>query len=275
MNREFNFKDVSFMIHVRVDIPARLENLTTIMDYYHHACDNVEFIIVNDDSIPDDRLRNLNETYTDSKFLFQKNDNIYHRTRAFNAASVNSTRPFIIAGDTDVIVHPKYILQSIDLMRKNDTVAAMHPYNGLFLHVSGDIKQEIIRRKDINFLLEYVPDKSNQVPNYEDGNILVAHTNSQGGCIIYNHDHWNSFNGYNPNFVGWGYEDDEIRCRVQKLGYDWNRIVDVDAIAWHLPHPNTVKEKHPYYNLNKEHLDFVSASSHNTLTEYIQTWKVE
>ena len=67
---KYNFKDISFLIHIRVDIPERLRNLELVMKYYHTHCDNVEFIIVNDDAIVEPKLKELNEKYPNSKFMF-------------------------------------------------------------------------------------------------------------------------------------------------------------------------------------------------------------
>ena len=105
---KYNLQDVSFIIHVRVDIPERLMNLETVMDFYHATCDNCEFIIVNDDKVPDKRLKKLHSKFGQtSKFLFLQNDDIYLRTLSFNKGFSESTRKAVIAGDTDVIIHPE------------------------------------------------------------------------------------------------------------------------------------------------------------------------
>ena len=113
-----DFKDISILIHVQIDVQDRIDNLTGVMDYYYNNCENVQFVIVNDDAEPDNRLKDLYAKYGDtSKFLFQKNADMYHRTKAFNQASTNTDRDFLIAGDTDVIVHPTHLLSCVEMMR--------------------------------------------------------------------------------------------------------------------------------------------------------------
>ena len=156
------------------------------MDYYYANCDNVEFVIVNDDVKPDSRLKHLHKKYGQtSKFLFQQNDSEYHRTRAFNEASKNTNREFLIAGDTDVIVHPEHIIECVTVMKGNDMVGGLYPYNGTFLHVKDKHKQTIKETNDIDFLTQFIPPKENQIPNYENDDILVAHINSRGGCNLF------------------------------------------------------------------------------------------
>ena len=59
-----DLSNICYMIHVRVDIPERLRNLEIVMEYYHQTCTDVQFVIVNDDKQPDQRLRRLYEKYT-------------------------------------------------------------------------------------------------------------------------------------------------------------------------------------------------------------------
>jgi len=82
-------------------------------------------------------------------------------------------------------------------------------------------------------------------------------------------------NGYNPNFKGWGYEDDEILSRFQKMKWDILRVFDKDAIAWHLPHENTIRDKHVYYDNNRKHSDFVCGDTKwADLEKYIWSWDI-
>lgn len=272
----YDFRDISILIHIRIDVDDRLDNLDIVMGYYHANCDNVEFIVVNDDDKPDKRLKSLHKKYgKTSKFLFQDNYGEYHRTRAFNQASKNTDRPFLIAGDTDVIVHPIHILECINVMKGNDKVGGLYPYNGLFLHVKDKHKQTIRETNDIEFLPALVPSKENLVPNYENDDILVAHTESRGGCNLFSHKIWNTIKGYNPNFIGWGAEDDEINHRMHVMGYMFERFNVDGAIAWHLPHHNTVRDNEPFYSRNVKLRDYVSTiKTKQKMKEYITSWSL-
>ena len=273
---QYDLRDISFLIHVRLDVDERLENLTAVMDYYHEHCINVEFVIVNDDTEPDKRLKSLHEKYGDtSRFLFQQNKDIYHRTRAFNVGSTSTDRPYIIAGDTDVIVHPKHILKSVQILKSDDKIAAVFPYNGLFIELNDKLKQQLIETRDTSSLYEFIPPADKHAPEYKDDNITIIHDKSKGGCIVYSHKHWNTFNGYNPNFIGWGLEDDEIAHRIYVLGYYVVRVDDKEAVAWHLSHPNTMRKDNPHFDNNEKLCNFVGGILDKpSMTAYIQSWKL-
>ena len=261
------------MIHVRVDIPERLRNLEIVMEYYHQTCTDVQFVIVNDDKQPDQRLRRLYEKYNDSLFLYIKNDSTYRRTLAFNKAFNSTNRPIVIAGDTDVIINPLYIKSAADIIMSGE-YNHIYPYNGLFCWIKEHIVTEFNKNYDIGLFEKYKPEKHKRIANYEDNNILVAHPCSRGGCIMYSSELYRDINGYNPNFRGWGYEDDEIAYRVEHLGGKTTRIIDDNAIAWHLPHPNTIRDLHPFYDNNKSISKHVRSLNVDNLKKYINTWAI-
>jgi hypothetical protein len=268
--------NLSILVHIRIDVQDRVDNLEIVMDYFHKNCTNVQFVIINDDKSPDNRLKKLHSKYGNtSKFLFQENSGEYHRTRALNEASKHTDREYLIAGDTDVIVHPDYIASSIQYCNENKNTGGIYPYNGLFIHVSEDHKKTIKKSKSIDFLNKCIPSKENQYPHYKNNDIYVAHTRSVGGCVMYKHDVWNKINGYNPNFVGWGAEDDEINYRMKMLGYDFPKLTDDKAIVWHLPHRSAVRESQPYYEHNLQLRQYVwSLKTKSQMEEYIKTWKL-
>tara|TARA_R100001480_G_scaffold138255_1_gene135334 strand:- start:66 stop:881 length:816 start_codon:yes stop_codon:yes gene_type:complete len=270
---KYDFKDISFLIHLRVDIPERLRNLKLVLDYYDSLCSNLEFIIVNDDNEPEPELEDLSKKYKFTKFLFLKNASIYKRTLSFNKAFKQTKRNIVIAGDTDVIIDPKFIIQGANKIINNEA-DHIFPYNGLFCNVKLPLVEKFKDSLDVNVFLDKKPQKQNRYNNYQDNFIHVASPESKGGCIMYSSELYKRINGYNPNFVGWGYEDDEIGYRIEKFKGITSRVYDDDAIAWHLPHPNTVRNEHPYYDTNHSICSYVGEQSLEILKEYIKTWEI-
>ena len=271
---KYDFKNIAFMIHVRVDIPERLRNLELVMDYYYNQCDNVQFIIINDCNQPDDQLRPLASKYGDTSiFSFLKNDGIYRRTLSFNRGFKQTNRPIVIAGDTDVIIHPSHIQEAENKITSGE-YDHMYPYNGLFCWAKEPLVEKFKENFDIKKFEAHKPAKKDRIPYFENDNILVAHPNSRGGCIMYSSELYKKINGYNPNFIGWGYEDDEINHRISLLGKQTGRVENDNAIAWHLPHPDTVRDKHPFYDNNNRLTTYVHSLNKDQVKEYIKTWKL-
>ena len=268
---KYDFSNISFLVHLRVDIPERFRNLQLVMRYYHTVADNVEFIIVNDDSKPYPGLKELKDEFKNSKFIHVKNDDIYMRPFSFNQAFKLTNRRVIIAGDTDVIVDSKFIDGGAKIILSG-SYNHVYPYNGLFCWVKKDLIDKFSQTMSLDIFEQHKPLPENLVPNYENENVLVAHTSSKGGCIMYSRDIFEVIGGYNPLFKGWGYEDDEINHRLMMLGGKTLRISDNNAIAWHLEHPNTVRDKHPYYDNNFKLLNYTRSLNKKQLINYIRTW---
>lgn len=268
-----DLSNIGLMIHFRRDVDDRFRNLEMVVKFYRENSDNLQIAILNDDKELDKDFKRLCKQY-DCKGLFMENHDVYWRTKAFNEMSKILDVDFLIAGDTDVIVDPKFILEAKEMLELIPNLGIVYPYSGMFIH----LKQPMFEKFTVDQSLVDLLNKSQTlkpIPYDQDENFLVAHPQSKGGMVMFYKDAFIYCNGYNPNFKGWGYEDDEILARFQKMGYEISRVVDKDAIAWHLPHENTIREKHPYYDNNRKHSDFVCGIADHQMDElrnYINSW---
>lgn len=264
-----DLNNIGLMIHFRRDVDDRFRNLEMVVKFYRENSDNLQIAILNDDKELDKDFKRLCKQY-DCKGLFMENPDVYWRTKAFNEMSKILDVEYLIAGDTDVIVDPKYILEATRLF--NEDTGIVYPYNGMFIH----LKQPMFEKFAVDQSLLDLVCKSQTlkpIPYDQDENFLVAHPQSKGGMVMFGKQAFVDCNGYNPNFKGWGYEDDEILARFLKVGFTVKRVENKDAIAWHLPHENTVREKHPYYDNNRRHSDYVCGDTNwEDLKRYIFSW---
>ena len=263
--------DIGMVIHFRKDVPDRLRNLETVLKFYKNT--GLEIVIVNDDAVPDGCLKSLHDNYG-CKILFLENTDVYHRTLCFNKGVKELKSSILIAGDTDVLVSIKYLQKAAEKLKQNANIGIIWPYNGMFVHIIDKMAESFFETLDISLMESKIKDLKPE-PYFTTEDFLVAHPQSKGGMVMFNKETFIKCNGYNPNFKGWGYEDDEILARFQKLGYQISRINDAEAIAWHLPHENTIREKHPYYENNRMHSDFVCGSNNlDELRDYINSWSI-
>ena len=268
-----DLNNIGLMIHFRRDVDDRFRNLEMVVKFYRENSDNLQIAILNDDKELDKDFKRLCKQY-DCKGLFMVNHDVYWRTKAFNEMSKILDVEYLIAGDTDVIVDPKFLLEAKQLFDENTGI--VYPYNGMFVHLKQPMFEKFVEDQSLVDLL----DKSQTlkpIPYDQDENFLVAHPQSKGGMVMFKRTAFHICNGYNPNFKGWGYEDDEILARFQKMGWSILRVGNKDAIAWHLPHENTVREKHPHYDNNRKHSDFVCGIKDHQMDDlrnYINSWKI-
>jgi len=270
---KYDFKELAFIIHLRVDVPERLRNLEVVLEYYNKTCKNLEFIIVNDDAKPESKLKYFYDKYKNIKVLFLKNNSYHNKSLSLNSAFKETSRKIIIAHDTDVIIDPKHILEGADniLNGKSDHV---YPYNGLFCTVKDNLVQKFKNSLDVNTFLSNKPTSKNLINCYENNYIFINSTESCGGCVMYSSDIYKKVNGYNPKFIGWGYEDDEMASRVKKFNAMTSRVSDKDAIAWHMPHPNSIRGNNPYIDQNHKLVTYTQSATLEELQKYIKEWKL-
>ena len=270
---KINLSNIGLMIHFRRDVDDRFRNLEMVVKFYRENSENLQIAILNDDKELDEDFKRLCKQY-DCKGLFMENHDVYWRTKAFNEMSKILDVDYLIAGDTDVIVDPKYLLQAKNQFQENERIGVIYPYNGMFIHLKQPMF-EIFREGQTLLDLLSKSQTLKPIPYDQDENFLVAHPHSKGGMVMFRKSAFIECNGYNPNFKGWGYEDDEVSTRFIKMNWIIGRVHDKEAIAWHLPHENTVREKHPYYHENHKHAEFVGhCMDDNLLKQYINSWTI-
>jgi len=271
---KIDLKGTSFIYSCRIDTKERAENFKIIYNFYKENCINFFNVFIEDSTTI--QLPNLINFDKFDTYIFKKNEEMYRRCEAFNTGLLLSTHSEIIGFcDIDVIISPDNILKTINYLNEHKECGLMYPYNGLFLCTSESIKKEFAKTLKYLTLEKYFP--SNTSINFFNGDILVGHNNSVGGCVFGRRDNIIKCKGYNSNFIGWGYEDNEFPNRVHKLGYDVTRINEKNAALWHLPHDglnSSPKAENPYYENNRQLSNFIDKAKKEDIIDYLKTWNL-
>jgi GT2 family glycosyltransferase len=288
----YNFKDISIIVHCRIDNEERGKNATLIYNFYKDVTVNSHFIFVEDDV--DDKLTKYVTLDNTDKHIITENSGNWHKTGCYNLGAKASSRKFLYFLDLDVIVHPKHICQAIST--DSDLVIG---YNGQALYLTYDAKRYFQEDPTYEKLESFIPRQwrfkgallNHNIKAVQDYNTsetgdplnryqycMAPNNKAVGGCVVTNRDTFFKYKGFNPNFIGWGYEDNELPTRVHKLGYNVTRINSPEALLFHLPHdpiggdPN--KSAHKDSNSNHAEMDKIDHFSKEDLVEYIKAWNV-
>jgi len=288
----YDFKDISIIIHCRIDNQERGKNSKLVYNFYKSNTINSEFIFVEDDSSSE--LLNYINLRKNDHYINTGNNDTWHKTVSYNIGAKKSERKYLYFLDLDVIVHPKYICKSLSL--KSDLVIG---YNGHALYLNYDAKRIFENDPSYERLLSFVPTEwlfegkllnhnilaiqnhktmqtRNPLNRYQ--YCMAPNNKAVGGCVIADRETFFKYKGFNPNFKGWGYEDNELPTRVHKLGYSVSRINSPNALLFHLPHDpiegDITKNSHKDNNSNHAEMDKVDQYSKNELKEYIKKWNV-
>ena len=268
-----DLQHLTMLFHVRIDTKERARNLKIITDYYKQHCVNYECIFIEDNitqDVPD--IIELQENYT---YIFKKNNAAWNKCASFNRGIALAKSEILAFHDLDAILNIDQIINTIEILKSDNTLGLVYPYNGNFLCVDTSLKDKFEKTLDIACLYEHFPKQV--YVNYSNSNVLVGAINSVGGCVLGRRDNVIKAGGYNPNFKGWGYEDNEFPNRVHKLGFGVTRLSGKQQVLWHLPHDGegaSPKADNPHYQENNKICQFIETQTKEKIQAYIEGWSV-
>ncbi len=256
--------DFSVIIPFKYDSPKRLENLVCVVRFFDKYFKNFELIIVELQAFLDAseiQIPFIHHVVNDPKISFSK-------ASLVNIGASISTKPYLIVCDTDVIIDPKAISFTAGQLRLGDDIPFIIPYNLISFNIKGKLREEVIETLDVG-KIHPIPMK--RIIDFRSPKIDLKNNKSLGLINLFEKKTFMKVGGFNEEFVSWGYEDNEIVVRYQKLGY---QIMNIKlCCAYHLAHPIT----YPYIEKeqmerNRKQLIKVSKMTKEELISYIATW---
>jgi predicted glycosyltransferase involved in capsule biosynthesis len=275
--------NTTICIFFRKDNGKRVQNLFTIIDYYAQAYNEIVDIIIYYEytTIADDEvLKDLTSKKNCKVILSHGNPNGWNKSIGYNQCALLARTPILCFNDVDVIVDIQQIITAENYLLENTGSGLIYPYDGRFLCVDAELKEKFIQTLKsggcipaLSQLQSFEP-ATNQI-NAKTQHVFVGHNNSPGGIVMAKKDNFIKFGGYNPNFLGWGYEDSEILSRARALSFTCGRIMS--GPCWHLDHTDnksSKKETQLFHEQNRLECAKVEAMSLEQLNQYIKTWKL-
>lgn len=263
---------VTFIIHLRKDNEERQKNADIVIPYYRQIAPGCKFVIVEDDV-------NKNFEYlakdNDVTYTLMYNEGQHNKCRGYNTGLHASESNVICFLDIDCIVSEENIKKSIDNVDKNKGFTI--GYNGVCVYYDYPAKVQI---KTIDGLYDFLAsfiDTSKLITEYKTENYHIANLHAVGGVLFGKRQTFIDIGGFNPNFKGWGYEDNEIIIRAKKLGIPSFYINTNKPYLLHLPHiSKELKNKentHASYNLNEQEYQKIISLNTEQILKYIESWK--
>ena len=206
-------------------------------------------IIIADDGSRED-TRELIDRYS-SKFA-QGLQHVWHADRGFRLAAIRNKaiaacqKDYIIQIDGDVILHPQFVKDHLDLSSPGRLV------QGSRVMLGKRISRKMLQGKKvkISILSPGIKRRENGIRSLALARYFaLRYTNrypryyARGANMAF----WKSdliqVNGYNEAFEGWGHEDSDLTLRLLTYGVQ-KAVLKFSAIVYHLYHPeNPSKEK--------------------------------
>lgn len=263
-------KDITFICHIRIDNEARLKNVKTIYKYYKQHLPNCRFVFIEDDA--ESKLLDLTFDAKDEYALVCNND-LVKKCAGYNHGAKYSDTDVLIFLDVDIIVDCNKLLECINEARDNGSLECLIGYNGCAFYMTQQGEKQFLNTLDVEDLHSKIKNL-HLVTNNANEFALLGNTKAVGGCLIMTKKSFNQINGFNPFFIGWGYEDNEIISRAHRLGLNVTKSNIVDHFLYHLPHCDISvnKAQHNHYKQNEAIVQFVESLNKEQLQRYIKQW---
>ncbi|UCS95061.1 hypothetical protein KZP23_08640 [Echinicola marina] len=213
---KINLKDLSFLIPVRIDHPDRLFNLEVIIAYLRKYFDTSIWIWEND---VNQKVPNWIKENTHYRFE-SSHEGVFRRTRINNKLIKACDTPLAVLYDTDVIILPKQLINSVEMIRQQEARFSL-PYDGRFVQVDRYHRKLFAKLLEPAILMESL--SAFAVDTYL----------SVGGCFIFDRAAYRKCGMENEGIAGWGHDDAE---RVKRLGKLGQRIYRPEGPLFHLWH---------------------------------------
>lgn len=210
--------DAAVIIPVYISNNDRLRNLKIVLQYlntiFEKECIFIHETIVGEQKVTPEMVDLC--TYTSETEI---NFTCFNKCKSFNTMIDKITTDTVFAHDVDVLLPVQSYHKTLRLLR-NGYADVVYPYDGRFYDVPDTIIESLTIdiKSPIDLKL-----------------CTLFNPASWGGCVAFKTDTLREGGRFNPNFKGWGYEDDEVRYRFSTLGY---RIVRVEPNSplMHLHH---------------------------------------
>jgi GT2 family glycosyltransferase len=273
---------ISFVVHYREDTEERRKNFKIIYNYYKAIYPNCEFVFVEDG--PEKTIEHI--VRGNDQYIFHKSDAIYNKCIGYNIGLENAINNIVCFLDIDCIVSIDSLSRSIETISNIDNSICIG-YNGVAIYAEYKLKKQITGTGSANGnipkLFEHLQstvDVSNIRNLYTTDLYTVGNVNAVGGCLIAKRNTFKDINGFNPNFKGWGYEDNEIISRAKILGKTVTSVTSTDSkyFLFHLPHEDsykvalTDKSNHKFYKHNEQLVQKVERFNKKQMETYIESW---
>jgi hypothetical protein len=263
-------KDITFICHIRIDNEARLKNVKTIYKYYKKHLHGCKFVFVEDD----EQANSLDITLdAGDEYVLIINQDTIKKCTGYNRGVRHANTDILIFLDVDVIIDCGKLLECINEAQCNSSPECLIGYNGCAFYMTQQGENQFLNTLDVEDLHSKIKDL-HLITNNANEFALLGNTKAVGGCLIMTKKSFNQINGFNPFFIGWGYEDNEIISRAHTLGLNVTKSNIANHYLYHLPHCDTSvnKAQHNHYKQNEAIVQFVESLNKEQLQRYIKQW---
>jgi predicted glycosyltransferase involved in capsule biosynthesis len=261
----------TFVIFYQKDHDDRERNLHILLNFLNRHYSDIEIIVIqqfkNETERSNFKLDPIFQNKIISHHILPEDTENWNKMMAYNLGLKCAKYDTVFFNDVDIIFRPSNLEKAFNLI--NDCNKILIPSNSYFVDVKLPLIEKFKTILDYEYLLtEY--NKFNKTIRSENKYFKNNNIGGPGGGIAGKKQTFISMNGFNPNFTGWGFEDDEFIHRFRELGNRVEFIKDGDPM-FHMSHEGARRGSS---GDNREKLNKIMTIESDKLLEYSNSWKL-
>jgi GT2 family glycosyltransferase len=204
----------------------RRENLRGVLRHLRRTYRDYTVYLIEADSTP--TFHWSGPADANIRHVFIHDDGPFPKAMLCNLGVRLCTGKLICFHDADMIANPHYLSRLVRAMNREDNSDAVNPFLRV-INVRADWREEFIDTGDYHNLEPYL---EGELPE----GMEMLYTNTPGAIVLFRRSEYMRVGGYDPRYIGWGGEDDDLLWRAGRLGVRWHSISDSRAALFHLHH---------------------------------------
>lgn len=248
MTQKYDLKDCAIIIPLQIDFPERREHFHFVHSYFQSHFVNHQLLIVE---------MGREQEIPFSHFIQTEGE--FSTSIASNVGVTKIKTPYFCKFDVDAVLSPKALFDAFQWLKKDSNTSFILPYNRISYRIFSPLREQLLQAANWEDLEEM----------QKSPHVKVKNDQSTGLIHLFRTSVFKELGGYNEEFVGWGYEDDEIVHRFEKLNHPPQFLKE--ACAFHLEHPRKASSVLEY-SKNWYRYSVIQNMDSESLREYIKTW---
>ncbi|GGD97454.1 hypothetical protein BG57_26205 [Caballeronia grimmiae] len=225
-NRLLSLGGLELIVTYRGATQERRDNLRGVLRHLSVTYTDYTVYLIEADATPTFHWSGLGDEKI--RHVFIHDDGPFSRARLCNLGARLCTGKVICFHDADMIANPYYLTRCVTALENGMSSDALCPFLRV-INVANARRKEFITSG--NYAL-FEPYLETDLPD----EMEVLYQNTAGAIVLFKRADYMRVGGYDPRFVGWGGEDDDLLTRATRLGVRWHSVPDQRAALFHLHH---------------------------------------
>lgn len=250
--------ECTIVIPVRIDTPDRLANLNASIYYLRVCYPSIKIIVVESDA-----TRQIVDTIQFTYYFISTSER-FARGRTINDGVKLVTTPYLIVYDCDVFLNRFAVITGWEHLKRDQHVVL--PHNCVFVNITGETRLRLHKLiiKDFNKILTNLIGIHHKIDN----DLASLSYKLLSGVVMFRTTTYLQLGGFNKKMISYGYEDQEIISRFDKMGYRYMILPHWNV--FHIDHRRGIDSRiNELYKANKAECDRVGGMPQDRLRQYI------